>query len=156
MEGHVTPPDIRGKLVESVYWPKARLREGLALAKTGVVTSSIDSSDGLAICLHELKKNSVIGLDVTNVPIAPEVRKFAEIHGLDPEALALYGGEEYELVLTVKPEGWRNAVKAVEEVGGNLIAIGNVVDGTEVTQRKGNVVEPIPLRGWEHFKKHAV
>ena len=106
--------------------------------------------------LHELKKNSGIGLDVTNLPIAPEARKFAEIHGIDPGALALFGGEEYELVLTVKSDGWRNAVKAVEEVGGNLIVIGNVVEGTEVTQRKGNVVESIPLRGWEHFKKHAV
>jgi thiamine-monophosphate kinase len=156
IEGQITPPNLRDKLVESVYRPKARLREGLALARTGVVTASIDSSDGLAICLHELKKNSGIGLDVTNVPIAPEARKFAEIHGVDPEALALYGGEEYELVLTVKPEGWRNAVKAVDEVGGKLIAIGNVVDGVEVTQRKGNVVKPIPLRGWEHFKKHSV
>jgi thiamine-monophosphate kinase len=154
MEGQVTPTDIRDKLVESVYLPKARLQEGLALAKTGVVTSSIDSSDGLAICLHELKKNSGIGLDVTNLPIAPEAKKFAEIHGLDSEALALYGGEEYELVLTVKPGGWRKAVKAVAEAGGNLIAIGNVVEGPEVTQRKGTVVEPIPLRGWEHFKKH--
>jgi thiamine-monophosphate kinase len=156
MEGHVTPIDIREKLVESVKWPKARLREGLALAKTGVVTASIDSSDGLAICLHELKKNSTVGLDVTNVPIALEAREFAEIHGLDPEALALYGGEEYELVLTVKPEGWRRAVKAVADVGGSLIAIGNVVEGTEVNQIKENRVEPIPLRGWEHFKKHAI
>lgn len=156
LEEHVTPQSLRERLVESVFLPKARLREGLALARTGVVTASIDSSDGLAVCLHELKKNSGIGLDVTNVPIAPEAREFAEIHGLNPENLALFGGEEYELVLTVKPEGWRNAMKAVAEAGGNLIAIGNVVEGTEVTLRKGNVVEPIPLRGWEHFKKPIV
>jgi thiamine-monophosphate kinase len=156
MDGHVAPPGLREKLVDSVYRPRARLREGLALARTGVVTAAIDSSDGLAICLHELRRNSGIGLEVTTVPIAPEAREFAERHGFDPEALALYGGEEYELVVTVKPEGWQCAVKAVAEAGGTLIAIGRVVEGNEVTQRKGTVVKPIPLRGWEHFKQHAV
>ncbi len=153
LEGGKIPRSLREKLVESVKMPKARLREGLALARTKSVTASIDSSDGLAICLHELKKNSGIGLEVTKLPIAPEAIEFAEIQGLNPEELALYGGEEYELVLTVMPEGWRGAEKAVAEAGGRLIPIGRVVTGREVTLRKGDVVEKIELRGWEHFKK---
>ncbi len=153
LEGGKIPRSLREKLVESVKMPKARLREGLALARTKSVTASIDSSDGLAICLHELKKNSGIGLEVTKLPIAPEAIEFAEIQGLNPEELALYGGEEYELVLTVMPEGWRGAEKAVTEAGGRLIPIGRVVTEREVTLRKGGVVEKIELRGWEHFKK---
>ncbi len=155
MEGHDVPLGLRKPLVDSVYYPTARLREGLALAQTRVVTAAIDSSDGLAICLHELQKNSGIGLDVTTVPIAPEAREFATRHEVDPEALALYGGEEYELVVTVKPKGWPRAVQAVAEVGGTLMAIGHVVEGSEVTQRSGPDRKPIPRRGWEHFKHPA-
>ncbi len=40
---------------------RARLREGLALAKPGVVTSSIDSSNGLAWSLYELERASNVG-----------------------------------------------------------------------------------------------
>ena len=153
LEGRYSPQSLREKLVASVKMPTARLREGLALARTKAVTASIDSSDGLAICLHELKKNSGVGLEVTKLPMAPEAMKFAEMQGLNPEELALYGGEEYELVLTVMPEGWRRAEKAVAETGGRLIPIGRVIEEREVTLRKGDIVEKIQLRGWEHFRK---
>ena len=153
VEGRDSPQSLREKLVASVKMPTARLREGLALARTKAVTASIDSSDGLAICLHELKKNSGVGLEVTKLPIAPEAMEFAEMQGLNPEELALYGGEEYELVLTIMPEGWRRAEKAVAETGGRLIPIGRVIEEREVTLRKGDVVEKIQLRGWEHFRK---
>ncbi len=42
------------KLLESVFMPKAHLAEGLALAKCGAVSSSMDSSDGLGWSLHEI------------------------------------------------------------------------------------------------------
>ncbi len=151
--GLAAPEKTVEKLVESVHLPRARLREGLALAQTGAVTSSIDSSDGLAICLYELKKYSGIGFEVTDLPIAPEAVEFAEVHGLSPEELALYGGEEYELVLTTRPEGWKRAERAVAEAGGRLIPIGKAVEGEMVTLRRGDAVEKIDLRGWEHFKR---
>ena len=50
-----------------------------------------------------------------------KLSEFAELNSLDASELALYGGEEYELVLTVKPEGWDAAKAAVEAVGGQLI-----------------------------------
>ena len=43
------------------------------------------------------------------VPVADEVKRFAEFNSLDASELALYGGEEYELVVTVKPERWAAA-----------------------------------------------
>jgi len=152
LKGLNAPKEIRKNLVESVCLPKARLREGLVLARTKAVTSSIDSSDGLAICLHELGKNSGIGFEVTDLPIAPKVAEFAKINGLNPEELALYGGEEYELVLTIKPGSWKRVERALAEVGERLIPIGKAVKGKEVTLRKGILVEKIQFRGWEHFK----
>ncbi len=147
------PKDIRGSLLEAVYMPKARLKEGLALSTTKAVTSAIDSSDGLAWSLYELSKASNVGFSIENVPVATETVKFAEINALDPLDLALYGGEEYELVLTIKPSFWGEAEKAVKSVGGNLIRIGKVTAERQVVLEVDGVRRIIEPRGWEHFKK---
>lgn len=154
LENCKAPKDIRGSLLEAVYMPKARLKEGLALSTTRAVTSAIDSSDGLAWSLHELSKASNVGFLIENVPVAHEAAKFAEANGLDPLDLALYGGEEYELVLTIKPSLWDKAEKAVKSVGGNLIKIGRTTSEKQIALEvdgKRRVIEP---RGWEHFRKH--
>jgi len=147
---------IRKILVESVLMPHARLKEGLTLSKTKAVTAAIDSSDGLAWSLHEIANASKVGFLINKLPIAEEVEEFAEINRLDPLELTLYGGEEYELVLTIKPNLWRKAEKAVEKVGGKLLSIGKVTAERQVLMEidgKRRVIEP---RGWEHFKRGNV
>jgi len=152
-ENFSAPPEIRGELVNSVFMPHARLREGLALAQTQAATSSIDSSDGLAWSLHEISLASNIGFLVDNLPIAQEVEEFAKIHGLNPVELSLYGGEEYELLVTIQPKLWQDAKKAVETVGGFLIRIGRVTkEKTLLLKAVGKTVS-IEARGWEHFKQ---
>jgi len=139
-------------LVDAVLMPEARLMEGLALGGCGVVSASMDSSDGLAWTLHELAHSSNVGFELDKVPVAPEVKRFAEQNSLDASELALYGGEEYELVLTVKPEGWAAALAAVEAVGGQLLPIGKVTKDKRIILRVNNEEHPIDSRGWEHFK----
>ena len=119
-------------LIDAVLMPKARLKEGLALGGCKVVSASMDSSDGLAWTLHELARLSNVGFELDQVPIAPEVKRFAELNSLDPAELALYGGEEYELVITVKPEGWAAAASAVEAVGGKLMPIGKATEEKQI------------------------
>jgi thiamine-monophosphate kinase len=118
----------------------------------GSVTASIDSSDGLAISLHELKKMSNVGFSLTEIPIAPETLKFAELYNLNPEDLALYSGEEYELVLTITPKKWESTKSLVEKIGGTLIAIGKATENKQILFQKDNVRREIPYKGWEHFK----
>jgi thiamine-monophosphate kinase len=156
LDGFKAPGEIRKILVESVLMPHARLKEGLALSKTKAVTAAIDSSDGLAWSLHEIANASKVGFLINKLPIAEEVEEFAEINRLDPLELTLYGGEEYELVLTIRPNLWRKAEKAVEKVGGKLLSIGKVTAERQVLieiDGKRRVVEP---RGWEHFKRGNV
>lgn len=150
------PRKIHESLVEAVLMPHARLKEGLALSQTRAVTAAIDSSDGLAWSLHEISKASNVGLLINKLPVAKEVEKFAETNKLNLFALTLYGGEEYELVLTVKPKLWSRAVRAVEKVGGKLLQIGKVTAEKKVVLEidgKKHVIEP---RGWEHFRKSNV
>jgi thiamine-monophosphate kinase len=142
-------------LLDSVFMPKARLAEGLALAGCGAVSSSMDSSDGLAWSLHELGRLSNVGFMLESVPIGPEAAEFAELNCLDASELALYGGEEYELVLTIKPESWEVAQAAVKAAGGQLMRLGKATENKQIqleTNGKKSVIEP---RGWEHFKSHV-
>ncbi|MBS7608728.1 thiamine-phosphate kinase [Candidatus Bathyarchaeota archaeon] len=148
------PRNARSVLLEAVLMPKARLNEGLALGASGAVTAAIDSSDGLAWSLYEIARASGVGFIIDNVPIAPEAIRFAKLNGLDPLELALYGGEEYELVLTVKPELWDRAEDAVKRVGGTLIKIGEVVAKKRILLELDGVKSVIAPRGWEHFRRH--
>jgi thiamine-monophosphate kinase len=144
---------LRKKLVESVLMPHAKLQEGLVLSLTDAVTAAIDSSDGLAWSLHELAKASSVGFLLNRSPIASEVEQFAANVKLNPLDLTLYGGEEYELVVTIQPNRWKAAEKAVKKVGGKLFLIGKAVEGQDITfETKGKITEIKP-RGWEHFKK---
>ena len=76
--GCTVSADIRSVLENAVFNPNARLAEGLALAKSGCVTASMDSSDGLAWSLHELMRLSNVGFTVDTVPIASETTKFSK------------------------------------------------------------------------------
>ncbi len=148
----LSAPEIREELVNSVLMPKARVKEGVALAQSQAATASIDSSDGLAWGLHEISKASNVGFLIDNLPIAPTAEKFSKIHGFNPVELALYGGEEYEILATIKPELWQEAKKAVEKVGGRLIKIGVTTKKKQLLLKTDEKIVPIDARGWEHFK----
>jgi len=155
LNGLEAPHMLKLKLLRSIYKPKARLREGLVLASLKAATSSIDSSDGLAWSLHELSRMSNVGFKITNVPIAPEAEAFARIHGLNPLNLALYGGEEYELVLTIKPELFDKAAASVRSVGGELIKMGVAISERRVIVDYQGKLHEVEAKGWEHFtSKH--
>ena len=152
MDNCSASPHLRDVLLNAVCMPKARLKEGLALSRSGATSASIDSSDGLAWSLHEIAKMSNVGFVVNTVPVSDEVKRFAEFNNLDPLELALYGGEEYELVVTVKPNKWVEAESAVEAVGGCLLPIGKANRDTQMLLNVNGQKRPIEARGWEHFK----
>jgi thiamine-monophosphate kinase len=144
--------EMRESFLDAVYSPKARLKEGLALQGYDCVSASMDSSDGLAWCLHELARMSKVGFVIDKVPVAPEVEKFALLNNLDAVDLAFYGGEEYELVLTVKPEKWEQAKALINAVDGFLIPIGRATVDSQVALKVDGTRRLIQARGWEHFK----
>ncbi len=152
LDGFKTSKKLRDILVESVYMPKAKVKAGVALAASGAATSSMDSSDGLAVSLHDLQRSSGNGFRLDNVPLTLEAETFAERHGLDGAALALYGGEEYELVFTVKPMEVNEAKKALRSAGADLIELGVVTRGKDIVYVEDGVEKPIGKGGWEHFR----
>lgn len=148
----LSAPNICKVLVDSILFPKARINEGIILANSQAITASIDSSDGLAWSLHELSIASNVGFYIENIPIDPAVEIFAQIHGLNSIELALYGGEEYELIVTVKPCSWNKIKKAIESIGSDLIKIGVVTAEKQCLLNLGDKSISISKKGWEHFK----
>ena len=135
-------------LVQAVRQPKARLAEGIVLAKSRAATSSTDSSDGLAWSLHQIAQSSKVGINLHTIPVAPEVETFAKEHRLSALDLALYGGEEYELVVTIKPERFHDLKKRVP----SLARIGIVEKKPlgVVAHLAGKRVQ-VKAQGWKHF-----
>jgi thiamine-monophosphate kinase len=137
---------FRKHAVESVLVPKPRQRFGLALAK--FFSSSIDSSDGLAITLYELANQSRVNIVIDSVPAADGVEKFARENGLDAHELVFHGGEEYEIVATVPKSTLKRAISAAKKSGIALHVIGRVQRG------RGDVFvgkKSLEKRGYVHF-----
>jgi len=139
---------VERRFKKAIYMPNARLVEGLALAKTKALSSSIDSSDGLALSLYDLSGQSKVGFKIENVPVSKDVEKFANGNNLDPVSMALYGGEEYELVFTFKSSEEKKIRKALK---GDPIIIGEVITQRKVVlETKRGLVKILP-KGWDHF-----
>ncbi len=91
-----------------------------------------------------------MGIRLENVPISRAADKFAKRYDYSANDLALYGGEEYHLVLAVTPGKFEAATHMAR---GELIRIGIVTRqfrGVRLTQAQNEVA--IAMKGWEHFK----
>ena len=149
LEEKKRPKQLRRELYQAVYNPQAQLDIGLRLAASGALTSSIDSSDGLAWSLHELSRASKVGMRIERIPVTRAALNYSARFDWDPNKLALYGGEEYCLVVTVKPGRVNSARRAAR---GRLLTIGTVTPGLNVVYEAGGNSFKIERKGWEHFR----
>ena len=114
----------------------------------------IDISDGLAGDLeHILQASGVNGLIEENQ--LPLSKTFQQHAGRDPglEKLALYGGEDYELLFTIAPEKAAEVETLSIELSLPITSIGVILKGSGVLslQDKMGAVRPILVRGYDHF-----
>jgi len=135
--------------------PTPRLGEGRALAATGLVSSCIDVSDGLASDALRLAEESgvTVRLDAERIPLSRAALALGEATGLDPMDLALYGGEDFELLFTAG-RGAEDAVREAVAVaaGASVRRIGEVAGGApEVLVERGGQVFSPGRSGYDHF-----
>lgn len=150
LEKKIRPHRLPKPLYDAVFNPRAQLDLGLRLARSGALTASIDSSDGLAWSLHELSDANHVGIQLDHVPVSRATAEFAASYRYDARELALYGGEEYHLVVTVKTNKLARARRVAQ---GHLIPIGLVTRKFRGVRfnRAGRSIN-IPRKGWQHFK----
>ncbi|MEM0482078.1 MAG: thiamine-phosphate kinase [Nitrososphaerota archaeon] len=143
-------------LLEAVFNPRPRLREGLAIGKARLATASIDSSDGLEACLYELSQWSGVGFRVTDPPIDPVAAEYITTYNLDMFNAVFRGGEEYELVLTIPRESLNDAVATLRELGCRLIPIGEATREKSIIAWLDGKRYELSGRGWRHFSSHHI
>jgi len=155
--GRATRPrrGLRG-LIDAALRPKAHVKAGVSLAGAAVLSGSTDSSDGLSASLHNMMINCDRGAVLQQIPYVRGLEEFAADNGLDPLNLAMNGGEEYNLVLSVKRSEWRKALRVADSEGFELHRLGKVVRtrGLWMLDRQGNK-RAIPSGGWSHFERRA-
>ncbi|MBI3997816.1 MAG: thiamine-phosphate kinase [Armatimonadetes bacterium] len=147
-----------GVLVEAYCTPTPRVREGRALVRTRRVHAAMDLSDGLASDLHRLCEESGVGavVEVQGLPVDAGVRAAAATLGADPVDLALYGGEDFELLVAAPRDDVGVLVEAVREAGTAVSVIGEVRPPAEgVTLRLPDGVRRPLAGGWDHFARNA-
>ena len=150
--GAKIPSSLRTKLLRSVYEPKARLKEGIVLAGTRALTAAMDSSDGLAWSLHEIARASSVGMELDKLRISNEAVEYARLSSLDPVDLALYGGEEFELVVCLKKNSATRALNAVK----SLHVIGRVTSDTGIVALSQHGRRTLVKQaGWEHLTSNT-
>jgi thiamine-monophosphate kinase len=124
--------------------PRARIAEGLALVDHA--HAAIDVSDGALQDLGHITRASGVGADIeaARLPLAPGFAELAHALGLDPLTLALFGGEDYELLYTL-PEHSPDPAHGTR--------IGRVVAGPGAVRVLGADGTPIALHGggYRHF-----
>ena len=135
-------------LVERQLKPEARKDVPKLLEELDVLpTAMIDISDGLSSEVIHICKNSGVGCNLyeDKIPLDPQVISTCEEFNLDSTTIALSGGEDYELLFTIKTEDFPK-IKA----NPHLTVIGhmtNVKEGMHLITR-ANTKIPLIARGW--------
>jgi len=137
-------------LVSAFCRPTPRLDAGRLAAGEPSVTAMIDISDGLLADLGHICESSGVAaeIDVSKVPVAEDLAAYGKATGADPLKLALTGGEDYELVITCRPETGEEFADRVEGT-----VIGSIRAGEGVTVVDGDGL-PVGMdtTGWDHLK----
>jgi thiamine-monophosphate kinase len=134
--------------------PDPRVGWGISLGEQQLASAMIDISDGLSSDLNHLCRESGVGavIDAARIPIDQVVTEICGRRALDPLMLALHGGEDFELLFTVKPENVGKLPKRVDGV--TVTAIGTIREESHgVKISEGSRVWNLEPGGWEHFRK---
>ena len=150
-------PDLEGKdyIVERQLKPEARRDIVELLKDIGVKpTAMIDISDGLASEILHICRQSDKGCNLyeDKIPLDPMTYDTARDFNLDPTICALSGGEDYELLFTVKQADYDKIKFKMD-----ITIIGYVTEpaaGCNLITKTGNVHQ-LKAQGWNAFKQSA-
>ncbi len=128
---------------------------GQLLSEHRLASAAIDISDGLSGDLHHLCEQSRIGveIDAAALPLSPALQAYARASRTDPVALALQGGEDYELLFTVPPAKRRTLHRLARRAGRRLTCIGMIrpeAFGVRVRETTGRL-RRLPVTSYVHF-----
>ena len=133
------------------FFPEPRLEVGRLLREKGLASAMIDTSDGLSTDLAHICEESGVGAEIQSaaLPLAMVGKPTREV----PIALALHGGEDYELLFTAP------ATKRIPRriAGVAITMIGHITRRKKIflmnESEDGTAGGELRPQGWEHFRK---
>lgn len=135
-------------IIERQLKPEARTDIKQLLAELDVKpTSMIDVSDGLSSEIMHLCSQSKVGCNLfeEKLPLDPQFINTCEEFNIDSTTIAINGGEDYELLFTIKMEDY-------DKIKGNpnLTVIGHMTQESEGVHliTRDNTKIPIKAKGW--------
>jgi len=154
LQGRISlDPAISTILRQGHLHPLPKVKEGQILVEQGVKTA-IDVSDGLIADLDHICECSKVSarIRIEQMPVHPLVKANFPNY----QQLALYGGEDYELLFTADKDIIGQAKQAL---ACPITVIGDITEEklpqrVTVVDSKGNVIH-YERGGWEHFKDEA-
>jgi thiamine-monophosphate kinase len=155
LENPKVQPDLENEdyIVGKLLKPEARKDIIEFFEKNEITpTAMMDISDGLSSEVLHLCKQSNLGCRIyeEKIPIHDLARKAAFKFGLDPTVCALNGGEDYELIFTLKQEDY-DKITLNEEIA----VVGYMTEleeGTKLLTKGGNTFD-MTAQGWNAFNK---
>ena len=148
----------RRSLIQKHIEPIPRIKESNLLAKSKLkVTSMIDLSDGLAQGLSHLCLANKLGAEIfeANLPFSEALKNICQQKGDILTNLALHGGEDYELLFTIRQEDVKKLNMLFLDAGTPVSHIGEItkLPGKMTLKKKtGRVSFLKPSMGFNHFR----
>jgi len=154
LENPQVQPDLEGEdyIVGRFLKPEARKDTIEFFEQQKVIpTAMMDISDGLSSEILHICTQSNLGciLYEEKLPIAEQTRNAAFKFNLDPTVCALNGGEDYELLFTIKQDDYNKI-----EQNKNIFVVGyckGVEEGRKFLSKGGNTFD-ITAQGWNALK----
>jgi thiamine-monophosphate kinase len=144
------------KLVSRWLRPKAKCAIGRALAESGIVSSMMDLSDGLSSDLKTLCVESGVGAKIfcERLPISRGVVSAGKLLHRDPKDWVLHGGEDYELLFTIKANAANAKIEALaNRIKTPIFEIGKITSRKTLWMDEAGKINKLESGGWDHFAK---
>jgi len=135
--------------------PRPPLALARSIAERGLARAGMDLSDGLSQDLVEICSRSGVGavIEASAVPVDPRAAGLERARGGDPLALALHGGEDYQLLLAIGAENMGDLGELARVWGVEVAAVGEFVLGEPVVRLRDAAGErPLVPGGHDHFR----
>jgi thiamine-monophosphate kinase len=146
------------RLMTAYLRPAPRVKLGLLLGRNRAASACMDLSDGLADGVYQMAAASGVGMTIgaDALPIDPGARAWHDAHQRDAMSAALSAGDDYELLVAVRPRARRRVAALANRAGTPLTCIGTCTGDGAVLLRRTAGDNPgdtaLPRAAYSHFR----